>query len=39
MADLVTGATDPAFSPGLFRFSRFAEQALVRGTYDYSIAG
>jgi glycine/D-amino acid oxidase-like deaminating enzyme len=39
VADLVTGATDPAFSPDLFRFSRFAEQALVRGTYDYSIAG
>lgn len=39
VADLVTGETNPPFSPELFRFGRFAEQALVRGTYEYSIAG
>jgi sarcosine oxidase subunit beta len=39
VADLVTGESDPEFSTDLFRFSRFAEGDLVRGTYEYSIAG
>jgi glycine/D-amino acid oxidase-like deaminating enzyme len=38
-ADLVTGVQDPEFPTDLFRFSRFAEGDLVRGTYEYSIAG
>jgi len=39
VADLVTGESNPEFSSNLFRFSRFAEGDLVRGTYEYSIAG
>lgn len=39
MADWLTGATDPLFDPSLFRLSRFAENKLVRGQYEYSIVG
>ena len=39
MADWLTGATDPLFEPSLFRLSRFAENKLVRGQYEYSIVG
>ena len=39
MADLLTGQSDPQFSPHLFRLSRYAEDDLVRGQYEYSIAG
>jgi glycine/D-amino acid oxidase-like deaminating enzyme len=38
-ADLVTGASDSMFDPSMFRLSRYAEQAEVRGQYEYSIAG
>lgn len=38
-ADLVTRQSDPLFDPHLFRFSRFRENDLVQGQYDYSIAG
>ncbi len=38
-ADLVTGAADPTFDPHIFRLSRYAENAPVRGQYEYSIAG
>jgi len=39
MADRVMGVPDPEFSPHMFRFSRYAEDAPVRGQYEYSIAG
>jgi glycine/D-amino acid oxidase-like deaminating enzyme len=39
MAELITKAADPRFSPHLFRLSRFAEGDPVRGQYDYSIVG
>ncbi len=39
VADMVTGESNPEFPTDLFRFSRFAEGDLVRGTYEYSIAG
>jgi len=39
VADMVTGESDPEFPTDLFRFSRFAAGDLVRGTYEYSIAG
>lgn len=38
-ADLITGAADPEFDPSMFRLSRYAEKAEVRGRYEYSIAG
>jgi len=38
-ADMVTGASDPTFDPHMFRLSRYAENAPVRGQYEYSIAG
>lgn len=38
-ADMVTGVSDSLFDPGIFRFSRFAEDKLVRGQYEYSIVG
>lgn len=38
-ADLLTRQPAPAFDPRLFRFSRYAEDAPVRGQYEYSIAG
>ena len=38
-ADLLTGASRPEFAPHLFRFGRFAENDLVQGQYEYSIAG
>lgn len=38
-ADLITGASDPEFDPSMFRLSRYAEKAEVRGQYEYSIAG
>ncbi len=39
MADLITGESDPLFDPHIFRLSRYAENAPVRGQYEYSIAG
>lgn len=39
MADLMTGTSEPLFDPHLFRLSRFAENDLVRGQYEYSIVG
>jgi glycine/D-amino acid oxidase-like deaminating enzyme len=39
VADLVTGVTEPRFPAHLFRASRFDEGDLVRGRYEYSIAG
>ncbi len=38
-ADLITKESDPEFSTHMFRFGRFAEGDLVRGKYEYSIAG
>ncbi|MHC4651511.1 MAG: NAD(P)/FAD-dependent oxidoreductase, partial [Planctomycetota bacterium] len=38
-ADLLTGASQPEFAPHLFRFGRYAEDDLVQGQYEYSIAG
>lgn len=38
-ADLLTGASDPMFDAHLFRLSRFVENDLVRGQYEYSIVG
>lgn len=39
VADLVTGGTTPGLDATLFRFSRYEEGELVRGRYEYSIAG
>ena len=39
VADLITGTSSPEFPTDLFRASRFAEHDLVRGRYEYSIAG
>ena len=39
MADTITGASDPQFPSDLFRLSRYQEDDLVRGLYDYSIVG
>ncbi|MBN1659431.1 MAG: FAD-binding oxidoreductase, partial [Anaerolineae bacterium] len=39
VADLVTGASDPLFEPRLFRLDRLATGDVVRGQYEYSIAG
>jgi sarcosine oxidase subunit beta len=39
VADLITGQENPAFPTQLFRYDRFAEDQLVRGAYEYSIAG
>ncbi len=39
VADLITGDENPEFPSRLFRFDRFAEGDLVRGRYEYSIAG
>jgi len=39
LTDLVTGASDPLFDAGMFRYGRFAENDPVRGQYEYSIVG
>ena len=39
VADLVTGNSSPYFDPRMLRYDRFAQQDLVRGQYEYSIAG
>jgi sarcosine oxidase, subunit beta len=39
VADLITGETEPRFDPRLFRLARYAENAPVRGLYEYSIVG
>jgi sarcosine oxidase subunit beta len=39
VADLVTGASSPRFSHELFRLSRFEDNKLVTGGYEYSIVG
>jgi glycine/D-amino acid oxidase-like deaminating enzyme len=39
VADLITGAETPEFPADLFRAERFATGDLVRGRYEYSIAG
>ena len=39
VADMVTGNDSPTFDPQMFRYDRFAEEDLVRGQYEYSIAG
>lgn len=38
-ADMVMRNRTPEFDPRLFRFGRYAENAPVRGQYEYSIAG
>lgn len=38
-ADMLTGQSRTEFDPHLFRFNRYAEDAPVRGQYEYSIAG
>jgi glycine/D-amino acid oxidase-like deaminating enzyme len=38
-ADLICKVSDPEFPTNMFRFGRFAEGDLVRGQYEYSIAG
>ncbi len=38
-ADLIIGKPDPMFDSTAFRLSRFAENAPVRGSYEYSILG
>ena len=38
-ADLITKVSGPEFPAHLFRFSRYEENAPVRGQYEYSIAG
>jgi len=38
-ADMLTEVDNPQFNPNLFRLSRFEEGNLVRGQYEYSIAG
>ena len=39
LADRVLHAPDPLFDPRPFRLSRYAENAPVRGQYEYSIVG
>jgi hypothetical protein len=39
VADLITGVPDPEFPTDMFRLRRFEEGDLVRGAYEYSIAG
>lgn len=39
MAERVLGVSDAMFDPSLFRLSRYAEGAPIRGKYEYSIAG
>ena len=39
VADLITGTKDPEFPTHMFRYDRFAAGELVRGAYEYSIAG
>jgi len=39
VACLVTGETASGFDASLFRFGRFADGSLVRGSYEYSITG
>jgi sarcosine oxidase subunit beta len=39
MADLVVDNEDPVFDPTLFTFSRFSEENMVSGQYEYSIVG
>jgi hypothetical protein len=38
-ADLILKEKNPEFPTHMFRLSRFAEGDLVRGQYEYSIAG
>jgi len=38
-ADMIIGKPDPMFDVSAFRLSRFAENAPVRGSYEYSILG
>ncbi len=39
IADMLTGVSEPEFSPHLFRLNRYAENDPVTGQYEYSIAG
>jgi glycine/D-amino acid oxidase-like deaminating enzyme len=39
VADRIAGDSSPTFRTDLFRLSRYAEGAAVRGQYEYSIAG
>jgi glycine/D-amino acid oxidase-like deaminating enzyme len=39
VADLITGKQDPEFPTDLFRLGRFEAGELIRGAYEYSIAG
>lgn len=39
VADMISGVSEPQFDRHMFRFSRFAEDDLVRGQYEYSIVG
>ncbi|HSM55717.1 MAG TPA: FAD-binding oxidoreductase [Candidatus Sulfomarinibacteraceae bacterium] len=39
VADMLTGAGEPAFDPHLFRLRRYEEGAPVTGEYEYSIVG
>lgn len=39
LADRIVGESDPLFDLDLLRLGRFAENDMVRGKYEYSIAG
>lgn len=39
VADMIMEKSDPEFDHRIFRFSRFEEDDLVRGQYEYSILG
>jgi len=39
LAQLVTADEAPEFDASLFRYGRFADGSLVRGSYEYSITG
>ena len=39
VADMITGESAPEFLADLFRLSRYTENDLVRGRYQYSITG
>jgi sarcosine oxidase, subunit beta len=38
-AEMIVGVSEPRFDPHLFRLARYAENAPVRGLYEYSIVG
>ena len=38
-ADMITGAETAGLDRRMFRLSRYAENDLIKGRYEYSIAG